>query len=57
MGYTSQIWTLGRLFKNDEKNDEDFWPSLDCFCGGIADGNHVSNADAGYIFFWHIAKY
>jgi len=50
--YASRIRTLAKLFKNEP----DFRPSLVCFCGGIADGNHVSNADAGYIFFRHMCE-
>ena len=50
--YASRIRTLARLFKDEPE----FRPSLVCFCGGIADGNHVSNADAGYIFFRHMCE-
>ena len=45
--YSSRIRTLARLFKNNPL----FRPSLICFTGCIAPGNHVSDADAGYIFF------
>jgi len=50
--YASRIRTLARLFKNEPE----FHPSLVCFCGGIADGSHVANSDAGYIFFRHMCE-
>lgn len=50
--YASRIRTLARLFKNEPE----FRPSLVCFCGGIADGSHVANSDAGYIFFRHMCE-
>jgi len=50
--YSSRIRTLARLFKNNPL----FRPSLICFTGCIAPGNHVSNADAGYIFFRHMCE-
>ena len=51
--YASRIRTLVKLLKNEPGL---FSPSLICFCGGISDGNHVSNADAGYIFFRHMCE-
>jgi hypothetical protein len=51
--YASRIRTLVRLLK--EENE--FRPSLVCFCGGICESrNRIANADAGYIFFRHICE-
>jgi len=50
--YASRIRTLARLFKDEPE----FHPSLVCFCGGIAEGSHVANSDAGYIFFRHMCE-
>ena len=49
--YASRIRTLASMFKN-----EDFLPSLVCFCGGKGKGNQVSDADAGYVFFRHMCE-
>ena len=46
------IRTLARLFVEDP----DFRPSLVCFSGGVGIGNHVSDADSGYIYFRHMCK-
>ena len=51
--YASRIRALVKLFKNEP---DLFSPSLICFCGGKTNGNHVSNADAGYIFFRHMCE-
>jgi len=50
--YGSRIRTLVRLFKEEPE----FRPSLVIFCGGVSYGNHVSDADAGYIFFRHMCE-
>lgn len=50
--YASRIRTLARLFKEEPE----FRPKLVCFCGGIAEGSHVANSDAGYIFFRHMCE-
>ncbi len=50
--YASRIRTLARMFKNEPE----FRPSLVCFCGGVAEGSHVANSDAGYIFFRHMCE-
>ena len=31
-------------------------PHVICFCGGTSRGNHVSSADAGFVFFNHLIK-
>lgn len=49
--YASRIRSLANMFKT-----EDFHPSLVCFCGGAGKGNHVSDADAGYVFFRHMCE-
>jgi hypothetical protein len=50
--YASRIRTLARLFKDEPE----FRPSLVCFSGGISEGSHVANSDAGYIFFRHMCE-
>lgn len=50
--YASRIRTLASLFKKEPN----FSPSLLCFCGSAAEGNNVSDADAGYIFFRHMCE-
>jgi len=50
--YSSRIRTLARLFKDNPL----FRPSLICFTGCTAPSNHVSDADAGYIFFRHMCE-
>jgi len=50
--YASRIRTLVRLWMEEKE----FRPSLVCFCGGVAKGNHVSDADAGYVFFRHMCE-
>ena len=50
--YASRIRTLARLFKEEPL----FRPSLVCFCGPVGGGNHVSDADAGLIFFRHMCE-
>jgi hypothetical protein len=50
--YASRIRTLARLFKEEPE----FRPNLVCFCGGVAEGSHVANSDAGYIFFRHMCE-
>eukprot|EP00591_Stephanopyxis_turris_P011861 CAMPEP_0195512970 /NCGR_PEP_ID=MMETSP0794_2-20130614/4744_1 /TAXON_ID=515487 /ORGANISM="Stephanopyxis turris, Strain CCMP 815" /LENGTH=658 /DNA_ID=CAMNT_0040640869 /DNA_START=303 /DNA_END=2279 /DNA_ORIENTATION=+ len=50
--YASRIRTLASLFKYEPH----FSPSLVCFWGGVGDDNHVSDADAGYIFFRHMCE-
>ncbi|KAI2492260.1 hypothetical protein MHU86_22295 [Fragilaria crotonensis] len=47
--YASRIRTLAQLLKNEELD-----PDLICFCGEIRQGNHVSDADAGFMFFKHV---
>jgi hypothetical protein len=48
--YASRIRTLGRLLMDPETPK----PDLVCFCGGIQNGNHISDADAGFMFFQHL---
>lgn len=51
--YASRIRTLCRMFTEDPE----FRPSLVCFCGCKSSGNnHVSDVDAGYIFFRHMCE-
>jgi hypothetical protein len=50
--YASRIRTLAKLFKKEPS----FRPSLVVFCGSTAEGNLVSDADAGYIFFRHMCE-
>ncbi|KAI2493417.1 hypothetical protein MHU86_21116 [Fragilaria crotonensis] len=47
--YASRIRTLAQLLKNEELD-----PDLICFCGEIRQGNHVSDSDAGFMFFKHV---
>ena len=50
--YSSRIRTLARLFKDNPL----FRPSIICFTGCTAAGNHVADADAGFIFFRHMCE-
>ena len=47
--YASRIRTLALLLKEHELE-----PDLICFCGDISKGNHISDADAGFLFFKQI---
>mmetsp|Transcript_31230 Transcript_31230/g.46573 ORF Transcript_31230/g.46573 Transcript_31230/m.46573 type:complete len:643 (-) Transcript_31230:142-2070(-) len=58
--YASRIRALAKLFKENVDDDgtatTPFRPSLVCFAGPVRKGNHVSDADAGYIFFRHMCE-
>jgi hypothetical protein len=44
--YASRIDKLVSLLKGERLN-----PDLICFCGDVYKGNHISDADAGFIYF------
>jgi len=49
--YASRVRTLVKMMA-----EENYKPSLICFCGGIQTKNHVADADAGLIFFKHLCQ-
>ena len=46
--YASRIRALVKLIATDSTI------TLVCFCGGVAPGNHIADADAAYVFFRHL---
>lgn len=54
--YATRIRTLVKLLKeDDEQQQQPFTPKLICFTGGaITEGNTLSDASAGYIYFRHL---
>lgn len=48
--YATRLRTLAKLLK-EELN---FRPKLICFTGGVSEGNVVSDATAGYLYFRHL---
>jgi len=47
--YASRIRSLAMLLLEKKKQ-----PDIVCFCGGVRKNNHISDADAGYMFFKHL---
>lgn len=49
--YAGRLRTLAKML-----HDDDFQPSLICFTGGISEGNSVSDASAGFVYFNHLCS-
>jgi hypothetical protein len=45
--YAARLRTLAQLLSSNELNT----PDVICFCGGVRNGNHIADADAGFLFF------
>ncbi|KAL3786693.1 hypothetical protein HJC23_002782 [Cyclotella cryptica] len=48
--YATRIRTLAKLLKEEPL----FCPKLICFTGGVSQGNTISDATAGYVYFRHL---
>ena len=49
--YAGRLRTLVKML-----HDDDFQPSLICFTGGLSEGNSVSDASAGFVYFSHLCS-
>ena len=49
--YAGRLRTLAKML-----HDDDFRPSLICFTGGLSEGNSISDASAGFVYFSHLCS-